>query len=160
MAAACFWFTNCKTLLTHQIVQFDFWTWRNSSVFFFFFRIQSSYAALQRINQDLEDKIHRAVRIPCFCTYCITSDKVIFHCCYRNATCSISSTEKDLKTFHIIVNLLKSLDEFAAFFPPVLRLLSQRKQVKKLSLSCSGLVTLTNTPTASPRVSALLFIQL
>lgn len=31
---------------------------------FFSSRIQSSYAALQRINQDLEDKMHRTVRDP------------------------------------------------------------------------------------------------
>lgn len=37
-------------------------------LFLLYFRIQNNYLALQRINQDLEDKLYRMVSTGSYCT--------------------------------------------------------------------------------------------
>lgn len=49
-------FARCMCVLTNCFVT-------GMSLFVVSFRIQSSYSALQRINQDLEEKIHRDVSV-------------------------------------------------------------------------------------------------
>lgn len=71
----CFSCMNTKT--PHSLLV------KGAGIYLLFFscRIQSSYAALQRINQDLEDKMHRTVR-----DSQSRSNLIMLRCCFFQPT--------------------------------------------------------------------------
>ena len=82
-------------------------------LFIVLFRIQSSYSALQRINQDLEEKIHRDVSVKASLSVCVCVCVCV--CVNSHACCQVPADDEERDARKQVMRLGRATEHSSQF---------------------------------------------